>query len=460
MATTRPNVLLLLTDSSQYQVFGGQPHPVCRTPHVDGLAADGVRFDNAFSSAPVCHPARAAIQTGLLPHANGMMGNAIGPNAYPFRLREDVPCFAELLAQAGYRTGYAGQRHIRERGFADFAGLYSGYHEWVQQQAPGFLNARALGPPYCQEVDYEVDESREAWYARGASELIERYADQDSPWLIECDFDAPHPPFPLPVGYASLYAPADVMLPASIDDDLLDKAEVHRACRDTQVGEGMSRDDWQLFIASYWAYVTLTDHYIGQILATLDRTGQRENTVVIFTSDHGEMAGAHGFITKYPQLFDEGLHVPLVLRWPEGAARGAVRQGFASSIDLLPTICELAGVAIPDTVHGESLVPLLGSGPEPEAGRDETFSEYDGNIGQAYSVRMVRTKEWKYVYIPYGRDELYHLANDPGECVNVADRREHRPILADMQARMARRMEQTNDHALGRLNARRRRLAR
>ncbi|MBT3377950.1 MAG: sulfatase-like hydrolase/transferase [Lentisphaerae bacterium] len=460
MTTARPNVLLLLTDSSQYQVFGGQPHPVCRTPNVDGLAAEGVRFDSAFSSAPVCHPARAAIQTGMLPHANGYMGNAIGPNAYPFELSEDVPCFAEILAQAGYRTGYAGQKHIRERGFADFAGLLSDYREWVQQQAPGLLSARPLGPPYCQEVDHDVDESREAWYARGTSELIERYANQDAPWLIECDFDAPHPPFPLPAGYASLYAPSDVALPASLDDDLLDKAEAHRVCRATQVGEGLSREDWQLFIASYWAYVTLTDHYIGQILATLDRTGQRENTVVIFTSDHGELVGAHGFITKYPQLWDEGLHVPLVMRWPEGAARGVVRQGFTSSIDLLPTICELAGATIPGTVHGESLVPLLAAGPEPEVGRDETFSEYDGNIGQAYSVRMVRTREWKYVFVPYGRDELYDLINDPGECVNLAGRSENRPALRDMQDRMARRMEQTRDHALGPLNARRKLTAR
>ncbi len=433
----RPNFLIVVADSAQsgaYALNGGQ----ARTPNVERIAREGVRFTNAWSVAPICHPGRASLFTGLFPRGHGIITNADVHHWYPFRQLDGVKSFAEALGEAGYRCGYAGQWHVQDiRGFHDNRAIPSKMH--VEGLRARGIQERCL-PDHtfkgCGRLNISAEDTREGEFTRTALGLIEDYAKLDQPWLIECDFDAPHPPCHVPAPYDGLYDPAQIKLPPNLRDPMSDKPYVVRLSQKRQGSWTWSDDDWRRVLAHYYGSIAMLDDLFGRMLARLDDLNLARHTVVIFTSDHGGMMGAHGMLTHgSPALFDEGLRVPLFVRWPGAAKPAAVCDEFVSHVDILPTLADLAGAPMPAKGHGRSLVPLL-RGETPADWRDDVLASYDGDGFSFYTERAVRSRRGKLVYHAFGEHELYDLATDPHELHNRFDD----PACAALKSDLAQRL--------------------
>jgi arylsulfatase A-like enzyme len=249
----------------------------------------------------------------------------------------------------------------------------------------------------------------------------------------------------VPASYAALYDPAQIELWPNYEDDLDDKPSVHRLFRDeiTQSGT-LTPDEWRMCIARYYAFVTLIDEAFGRLLDTLDELGMTEDTLVLFVSDHGDLIGAHKLWDKGAMVYEEQIHIPLVVRWPGMVPAGGVCDAMVTFIDLMPTLVEAARLSLPGPVDGRSLVPFL-RGETVEDWPDDVYIQYNGEGICLYSIRAVRTRRHKYVYYPYHLDELYDLSADPWEMHNLIDDPAAAPALADMRARMAKWMRDVGD---------------
>lgn len=256
------------------------------------------------------------------------------------------------------------------------------------------------------------------------------------PWCLYVGPIGPHDPFIIPEPYASMYDATDVPLPESYCDTLEDKPRVYARMRNQYWGQ-LSPEEVKESIAHYWGYCTVMDNMLGDVLAALDSTGQADNTLVVFMSDHGEYGGAHGLYLKGVPAFREGYNVPAIMRWPAGIVNGdRVVDEFVTLADFAPTFLELAGAPIPAGTHGRSLLPFLRD-EAPAGWRDALYTEMNG-VELYYTQRSVTTKQYKYVYNGFDLDELYDLTADPHELVNRADD----PTLAAVKRSLIGRMWQ------------------
>jgi arylsulfatase A-like enzyme len=249
--------------------------------------------------------------------------------------------------------------------------------------------------------------------------MLKAAAEWDGPFFVRWDPSEPHLPCVVPEPYASLYPPRDIPPWPSFPDPLAGKPYIQTQMRRTWGVNGWTWADWQPVVSRYLATVSLLDAQVGRVLDALDRLGMAENTLVVYTCDHGDTCGGHGMLDKHNIMYDDVVRVPVLARWP-GTARGRVCDAFVMhGLDLAATFCDVAGVPIPDSFRGESLVPLI-SGATQMNGRDVAFGQYMGSQFGLYSQRMVRDHHWKYVWNPTAEDELYDLDADPGEIVNRA----------------------------------------
>ncbi|MGC9360262.1 MAG: sulfatase-like hydrolase/transferase [Anaerolineae bacterium] len=448
--TQRPNILLLHSDQHRYDcvnLAGSNPLPL-RTPHLDQLAAQGTRFSNAFCPIPVCIPTRNSLIYGVWPTKHLAIANW-GTEA-PRPAREDLPAWPALLAGSGYRLSLVGKWEVHptrgplDYGFERHIPL-DAYCDWreVQGLSRHLTEGGYLG---CTDHEARPDQTQLAW---GADQII-RLLHEDAghqPFLIAWCTDEPHLPCQPPEPYASLYPPASIPPWPSFPDPLVGKPYIQAQQRRTWGLEGWTWEQWAPIVSRYLGVVRLLDDQIGRILTALDELGLAENTVVIYTTDHGDMGGGHGMIDKHYIMYDDVTHVPLIIRWPGYARASVTSDAFVShSVDLAATICDIAGVPAPATFQGQSLLPLL-AGDTSQARRD-ILSTYFGNQFGLYSQRMVRDKRWKYVYNATAEDELYDLANDPGELHNLALAPESAAELARLRRRLVEWMEEIDDPLL------------
>jgi arylsulfatase A-like enzyme len=421
--STQPNILLIIADSAQQSAYGCYGHPQVQTPTINGLARQGVLFNDGYTTAPICHPSRASILTGMYPVQHSIDNNIpwdTEPGNRDLAFLARFPSYIGMLSEAGYRTGYVGQRHLTQEAFHDVVpGSYTALRSAGISEKPRPDRPHNI---FYGELEHSADKHRDYFSVTGTLQLMRQYAQLKQPWLIQCEFDGVHPPCTLPREYARLYPCDNVTMPGNFNDANQNKQAIHNLIRDSQrtLGHlgGEWDDSWRQLIAHYWGYVSMLDNFTGQILEQLKSLGLAQNTLVIYTSDHGELMGAHGAVTKYPMMYDEVLRVPLIASWPDGLPAGAVRSGFVSHIDIMPTILDAAGLATPD-LPGRSWLPLARG--ETVSPRDHVFAQTDGYGSNCYSLRMMRTKRWKYVYSPYVAEELYDLEQDPFELVNLAE---------------------------------------
>lgn len=467
----RPNILIFMTDQQQAQVTAAE-HP-CIKPNLDRFAAQGLRFTNAWTPYALCCPARATFLSGLYPSRHGISENVNLASAQVTGPRPGTVLFSQRLRQAGYHLTYAGRWHVsRDQNPCDFGwhdelcvppageihvgenlAFYRPTHEpdqAVRQRGcvlrPGWGTFRLYRT--LPGTDATVYQQQNDWrQVSAAIGKLPELAARGEPWCMFIGINAPHDPFDVPERYAKMYDPAKVPLPPNHHDDLRDKPGIYRRAQ-RQWWSQLSQAEVRESIAHYWACCTMVDDMFGRVLQALDATGQADDTLVLFVSDHGEYAAAHGLYLKGVPAFREAYQVPAIVRWPKGiAAPGRSVDAPVSLADFAPTFTELAGLTVDASQFtGRSLMPWL-CGQTPTDWSDAIFTQYNGG-GLYYSQRSVRTSQYFYVYNGFDEDELYDLRIDPHEMRNVAGDPAYDSIKHDLIRRMWRFASQQQDPSI------------
>ncbi|TDD72963.1 DUF4976 domain-containing protein [Jiangella aurantiaca] len=446
-----PNILFITTDMQRYDTLGCNGNTHIATPHLDALAASGVRFTNAFVNNPVCMPSRASLFTGKVPSAHGVRWNAGGLAAHETTI-------TRRLRDAGYQTAAIGKMHwgdttadfgldfvnVLDDGGVSAGGAGPTYREYLQSigsaDVPPVTSHSAYGPTYGAVASPLPAKAHVDGFVADTAMRFLRDRDRDKPFFCWTSFHGPHLPLDPATPWDTLYDPADIPMPDPSADELDTKPPEQRAFqRNTSRGNGfgdyrhITRDPTRLrrLLAHYWGKISMIDEFIGQILGQLAELGDAGNTVVIVTTDHGDFAGHHDLLFKNAFCYDDLLRVPLIVSAP--ALWGPrVVDDFVEEIDLPVTMLRLAGLEPHDGMQGDDLLPLL-SGDSSRA-RTAVYAE-------AVDQRMIRTREWKLVHYrakAYG--ELYHLVSDPGETINRYDDPDCAAIRDELRAMLVDRV--------------------
>jgi arylsulfatase A-like enzyme len=396
-----------------------------RTPNLDRLAARGITFTRAYAANPRCAPSRSSLFTGYYPHQTGVQEND-PPTPYPFT----YPLLGRYFTDAGYRTAYFGKLHIpvpegAQRGFERMAHLRSiGQDEDATRDAVAFL--RASRDPFLLVVSY------------------------CNPHNI-CEFgrNEPLPDGPigaLPAVPACPPAVPNPDLPRSEADAMVEQRALRATEPDYRVLEKYTPDDWRRYRWAYFRMIEKVDAQIGRVLDALRAAGEENNTLIVFTSDHGETAGAHGFSEKVV-FYEESVRVPLMLSWPREIPPARSANLVNTGIDLAPTLLDFGGIAGPSSLPGRSLRPLA-AGRSSGSWRDYVVSENLMMAGKTpVNGRMVRTARYKYCVYDRGarRESLFDERDDPLEKVNLAGDPAHAAELHAARALLAEHARQTHD---------------
>lgn len=421
----QPNIVLILTDQQQAGMMGCAGHPRVRTPAMNRLAAEGCRFTHAFCTTPQCSPSRASLFTGLYPHRHGLRGNVRSSFA-PTQLPTDLPSLGTILRTAGYHAAYFGKWHLGAKHEASSNPLAYGFEHYVA--------SRLLS-----EGDTEDDLADEA------AAYLSSYA-QPHPLLLVASFNDPHGVYAL----KDVDLPGvsmDISLPSSFGDDLSTKPRAQRIFRDEDQPASLPLDrrTAQRYLAWYTFMTERADGYLDRMLRSLDsRPDLANNTVVIFTSDHGDLGCAHSLPFKGPCMYEELIGVPLLIRGPGLPQRRTVNN-LVTLADILPTICDLTSIPQPAEQHGKSMVSLLHDQTGNATWRDAVIGQYHGKQRWASPIRMLRTARHKLTLYCTGERELYDLADDPHEMVNLAGRAHVASLEATLMQRLQRWMDEYND---------------
>ena len=443
----RPNVLFVHVDQHRYDCVGANGHPLVETPTLDRLAREGTNFEHAYTPIPICSPERASLMTGTWPCRHGTINLTGQPGGRP--LDPDLATFSEVLSAAGYATRYVGRWHLGHE--AEGGPEQFGFDRWVANDRYAEWRAdcglperpgpdRERGWRGCVDEGVAPDESRVGWAADRVIEELDDLAAADEPFFLRWDTFEPHLPNVVPEPYASMYDPGDIEPWGSFDDDLTDKPWIQAQQRRTWRLEDWSWDEWAPIVARYLGEITLLDAQFGRILDRLDDLGLAEDTLVVYTADHGDMCGGHGMIDKHYVMYDDVVRVPLIARGP-GIPAGETCESFVvHALDLARTFVECARAKVPDSFQGESLFRAIDGD-----GRDAAYATYYGCQMGLFTQRMVRTERWKYVWNATAPDELYDLETDPHELENRATDPACADVVSRVRERLADRLLETGD---------------
>jgi choline-sulfatase len=473
---TQPNVLWICTDQQRFDSLGCYGNEFVDTPNIDRLAERGVQFDQAFCQSPVCAPSRASFLTGRYPRTTGVRQNGQ-------QISDNETLVTKSLADDGYTCGLAGKLHISpcnphaehrpmtetriDDGYSEFHWSHdpnrtwptNEYRQWLRERGAEYDPTPHPDSEYV-ETDEDPDTFQTTWCAQKAINFVEEAADFEQPWLYSVNFFDPHHPFAAPEEYLERYEAMleDIPLPEYEDGELDDKPDFHRdyhegAYRNPDLFPfaDMDETDHRLLRAAYWAMVDLVDDQVGRLLDALERTGQREDTLVIFMSDHGELLGDNGAYLKGPFFYEQSVRVPLIASMPGEIREGATSDALVELVDLAPTLLDAAGVDREPGMQGESLWPMLTGESDLDEHRDAVYAECYNAPGAIWDdtrqyVTMVRTDRYKLAKL-HGEDtgELYDLEADPTETENLWNDPEYADRKADLLSRLTDQMAWTMD---------------
>ncbi len=414
----RPNIVFLMPDQHRAQSVGCLGNSEVKTPHIDAFARQGLTIANTFANTPVCCPARAILLTGQYCHRNGMVANDL-------RLNEDGPSLAKALAAAGYRTGFVGKWHLdggpRMPGFVPPGPRRQGYQFWAANQCSHqhFNNTIFRDTPDPIRLDrFEADA-----YADYGIEFLKAAKAADQPFYLTIQWGPPHDPYKAPPEYRQQYDAAKLTM----------------------------RPNWQAKpgvpgpeqIAEYYGMVTAIDDATGKILRALDDLGLAENTIVLYSSDHGDMLGSQGERLKR-KPWEESIRVPGFLRWPGKIKAGTSTPAFFTHVDFAPTLLGLAGVRAPAAMQGKDISRdlLAGKGSGPREAFFQIFGPFAGD-GTAAGWRGIRTDRYVYARFADKPWVLYDLQTDPFQMTNLVGRRKQ--LEASLDRRLQKKMAEVGD---------------
>ncbi|MFS0726660.1 sulfatase-like hydrolase/transferase [Paenibacillus sp. 1P07SE] len=447
----RPNILLIQSDQHRYDCVGrSRDYPV-RTPHMDRLAEEGLWFSQAYTPIPLCCPARQSLLNGRRPEAFGALWNYNG--APPMQaLQPDAYAWPRELGKAGYRNGFCGKWHVNPDhgpeafGFDETVGQAE-YRAHIDQRYPGLTYTNGW---FGERNPVELEDAYTHYLADRTIDMIERFTAEGKPWHLRLDFPDPHLPCRPSEPFASMYKPDEVPQWRSFDERFEGKPYIQKQQLYNWRVEDYTWQDWAPTVALYYGAISQVDDAIGKVLSALDRLGLAENTIVIYTSDHGDMCGGHRMMDKHYIMYDDVVHVPFIIRWPQRIQPGSVCDAFVYNLlDLPPTLLEAASLPVPEWFHGRTLMPIL-AGQAVSDWREEAVSTYNGQQFGLYSQRMLRTREWKYVWNLTDIDELYDLRNDPEELRNRIADPACEAVVADLRQRLEAELTRCGDAIINR----------
>ncbi len=449
-----PNVLFIIADDLTATAVSAYENKVCQTPNIDQLASEGVRFTHTYCQFPVCGPSRASFMSGYYPSATKTYGYVSGRE----NIGPDRKTWSQLFKENGYYTArvskifHMGVPIDIEKGSdgtddpASWTEKFNsqgpewqapGEGELVQGNPDGTLPIKGGNVMTIVKADGDDLVHSDGKTAEKASALIRQH--KDEPFFLAVGFVRPHVPFVAPRSYFTPYPFEEAKLPPKVEGDWDDipKRGINYV---TSVNGKMSETQEKKAIAAYYASVAYIDQQLGKVLNTLKEEGLEDNTIVIFTSDHGFHLGEHRFWMKV-SLHEESVRVPLIIKVP--GKKPSVCHSFTELIDLYPTVAELAGLPYSEHLQGKSLVEVLDD-PEKEV-RDMAFS-----VSQGGRTFLLRSEKW--AYIQYDEDagagmELFDMEKDPKQYTNLALDSDYKSIVADFQQQLKAKLlaVRTND---------------
>ncbi len=452
----KPNVLFIIADDLTSTAVSSYENKVCKTPNIDRLASGGVRYTRAYCQYPVCGPSRASFMFGYYPNASTTFGYVSGrKNVGP-----DRKSWAQLFKDNGYYTarvskiyhmGVPGDIEKGSNGTDDKASWTERFNsqgpEWkapgegelVQGNPDGTLPIRGGNKMTIVKADGDDMVHSDGKTAKKACELIR--AHKDEPFFLAVGFVRPHVPFVAPKPYFEPYPFAKVIMPPKVENDWDDipKRGINYV---TSVNAQMSHDQEKKAVAAYYASVAYMDAQVGKVLNTLKEEGLEDNTIVIFTSDHGYHLGELNFWMKV-SVKEESARVPLIIKVP--GKKPAVCNSFTELLDLYPTVAELAGLKVPEHLQGKSLVKTLDN-PDAKV-RDMAFT-----VTQGGNTFLLRTNKW--AFIQYNEDaslgiELFDMEKDPKQYTNLAYTPEYASVVDDFKEKLKEKLISVRTNDLG-----------
>ena len=421
----RPNIVFICSDQHAFRYAGYAGHPIVKTPNMDRIAEHGVVFTNTYCGSPVCAPSRASLMTGMYPSDVGSYCNSTVWDG-------SHPTWGTRLSEVGYDCRATGKFDLHDdfpRGFKEID-VINGHG-----RRPDITSLFRRPPCYrigeregvdgaprnerhedAKKTDVALD------FIRGES------LDLETPWLFYLGLSEPHPKFVALQKYWDMYAEVDMDLPDIRADDLEELHLVYQAMRHfKRVASPISEDRIRRARVGYYGMIAELDEYIGQVWDALEATGQLQNTIFIYTSDHGEALGEHGMWYKN-NLYENAAHVPLVMAGP-GLPQGAVVDTPMAHVDLVATLLDLAGVLAPE-LRGHSLLPLIEGSASEHPGWTYTESHSEGNCTGSF---LIRKGDWKYIHFTWYDDLLFNVKEDPGEFHNRVQDPDAQDVLSELR---------------------------
>lgn len=491
------NVLFIMTDQMRADCLGSEDHPVVRTPNLDWLASRGVRFDRAYVQTAVCAPSRMCFYTGRYTHAHRSYWNEMP-------LPADETTLAQCVREAGIRAALCGKTHhtpdeaflrklnpaslsqddglLRFAGFEpwevnDFWGegwiehLRSRNYELPFENLPlapfvvhtpngewlnGWRFEAAAHPTVVQEEDSDT-----AFMTRRAMEFVDNAGDE--PWLLHLSYLKPHWPNVAPDPYHSMYDPASVPVPVRDPEEIHNGHPLLAPFREERRSIPLDREEvWRQMRATYYGLITQIDDHLGKLFEFLEQRGRLDDTLIIFTSDHGEYMGDHWLFEK-ELFYEQAVRVPLIVYDPSAEAdptRGSLDSRFVESIDILPTCLDAFNLRVPRYVQGRSILPLVRAEGVHDW-RDAVFGDWDFRFYQASEklaltpeqcrAWMVRDERFKYVHFNGLPAMLFDLQHDPDELNNLAADEHYKELVQHYQLRLLEWRQSTEDNSRGAL---------
>ncbi len=464
MEKSRPNILWICTDQQRYDTIGALGNQHVSTPNIDKLVGEGVALTHAYCQSPICTPSRASFLTGMYPSTVHVNGN--GNEYFP----DNPALVTRMLAESGYDCGLIGKLHLASAFGRTEPRVNDGYRYWQYSHAPrndwetghGYDDwVKAKGgnlDEFNKQMDGVPAELHQTTWC--AEKTIEFMKDAAEPWLASVNIYDPHPPFNPPKSYRDRFDPEQMPGPLFRDSDLeqqrrlagVDFQSKGRHVDELDIGSPVltygpadesEEKEWanaggrdgKTLQAAYYAMIELIDDRVGEMLQALDDAGQRQNTVVIFTSDHGETLGDHGLIQKGCRFYEGLVRVPLIFSWPGRFAADVRGDALVELLDIAPTLLKLAGEEVPERMQGASLMPILTGEASPDRHRDFVRCEYYDALQapDASFATMYRDERYKLV-VYHGHDlgEMYDLVEDPEEFESMWDEPEAQPMKLEL----------------------------
>lgn len=463
----KTNILVFMTDQQLGDTI--DPKHLAKTPNVDRLAAQGVRFDQSYCCAPHCCPSRATFFTGQYPSQHNIWNNVEVDSALSRGFYDGVETFVPALQDAGYRTIFSGKWHVH-----GYQGpLDHGFDEVLCEKGTNYGRKAPENRPMCATwnrilsgipldgADSEKDFGRivRPGYPTyhqfstdpnpfGDADTVDmacdrlKTMDQTNPFFMYVGTIGPHDPYNPPQAFLDLYNIDDIELPPTFHDDMEGMPELYRRTRDAFA---LTEAEHKESMRRYLAFVSYEDYLFGKVLDTLEETGQMENTLVVYMTDHGDYLGAHGLWAKGLPCYREAYQICSVIGGAGVTAQGTVNHQLVSIADFAPTFLDVAGATSQQPIIGRSLRPFLTGDSDPNW-RTELFTQTNGN--ELYGIqRAVWNKKWKYVYNGFAGDILFDLEADPLELHNVIDDPANKAVVYQMWRHLWQFSRQTGDMA-------------